>query len=79
MQMRQSLAEARQPDFDSDGEHSNAYWAKKSSNAIANNRCSFSRCVIFPIFFPMQASAHHPTRRTACASLAICHVLITKP
>ena len=34
----QSLAEARQPDFDSDGDHSNAYWAKKSSRAIANNR-----------------------------------------
>jgi hypothetical protein len=38
MQICQSLAEARQPDFDSDGDHSNAYWAKKSSRAIANNR-----------------------------------------
>ena len=38
MQACQSLAEARQPDFDSDGDHSNAYWAKKSSRAIANNR-----------------------------------------
>jgi hypothetical protein len=32
------LHEARQPDFDSDGSHSNAYWQSKSANAIRQNR-----------------------------------------